>query len=261
MRSLDIEALLATAHALADAAREAILPLFRTPLSIESKSDAFDPVTLADRRAEEAMRAILAAERPEDGILGEEGGAIGGSSGLTWVLDPIDGTRAFISGTPTWGVLIGLRDSEQVLHGIIDQPFTGERFEGGFGTAEWTHSSGTRPLAVRKTTNLEDATILTTFPEVGTDAEGAAFRKLSEKCRLTRYGLDCYAYALLAAGHVDLVVEAGLHPYDICAPIGVIEAAGGVVTSWQGEPALDGGAALAAATPELHRAAMDVLNG
>ncbi|MDB2407285.1 histidinol-phosphatase [Jannaschia sp.] len=260
MNTIDYQHIQTTARALADAAREPALRHFRSSLTIDSKGTAFDPVTIADRETEAAMRAVLARRCPQDGILGEEGGAVPSRSGLTWVLDPIDGTRGYISGTPTWGVLIALRDETGPLIGIIDQPFTGERFEGGPGGATWTRGAETRILSTGSTENLADATIVTTFPEVGTDAEGAAFRRVAAQCRLTRYGLDCYGYALLAAGHVDLVVEAGLHPYDIAAPVALVQAAGGIVTDWQGGPAHDGGTAIAAATPALHAAALASLN-
>ena len=249
------------ANMLADAARAAGLPYFRKPgLDAENKADGgFDPVTEADRAAEAAMRDLLMRHRPEDGILGEEMGRFDGSSGRQWVLDPIDGTRGFLSGTPTWGVLIALNEGEAPVLGVIDQPYTGERFIGGQGIAEMTGPMGHRPLKVRTTRDLGDAILFSTFPEVGTVAEGAAFREVAGKVRLTRYGMDCYAYALLAAGQIDLVIEAGLKPYDVQAPIAVIEAAGGIATSWEGGPAHDGGRILAAATPELHAAAMDML--
>ena len=250
----------ACANAMADAARIAILPLFRTGLASDNKDAAgFDPVTEADRAAENAMRAILAQLRPDDAILGEEFGASDGTTGLQWVLDPIDGTRGFISGTPTWGVLISVRDLGGPLYGLIDQPYIGERFEGGFGVSEMTGPMAGRALGTKTTQALAEATILTTFPEVGTPADAAGFRAVSEHCKLTRYGMDCYGYALLAAGQVDLVVEAGLSAYDIQAPIAVIQAAGGIVTDWQGGPAHDGGRALAAANAELHSKALTVL--
>ena len=257
----DLSALRAVAHAVADAAREVTLRHFRTDLSVDSKRADFDPVTVADRETEAAMRAVLARLRPDDGILGEEQASVAGTSGLTWVLDPIDGTRGFISGTPTWGVLVALQDAGGPVLGVIDQPFTGERFEGGGGRALWTRGEDSRPLKVRSTVDLAQATLLSTFPEVGTAAEGTAFRRVSQACLLTRYGMDCYGYALLAAGHVDLVIEAGLQAYDVAAPIAVIEAAGGLMTDWQGQPCHAGGQVLAAATPALHRAAMDLLNG
>ncbi|MEM7710883.1 MAG: histidinol-phosphatase [Pseudomonadota bacterium] len=257
----DIADRVPVAHALADAARGVTLRHFRTAMEVESKAAGFDPVTCADREAEAAMRAILSERCPADGVLGEEAEAIPGTSGWTWVLDPIDGTRGFICGTPTWGVLIALQDATGPRFGIVDQPFTGERFEGGPDGARWTRGDDIRVLRVRRTDVLADATILTTFPEVGTSDEGAAFGRVAARCRLTRYGLDCYAYALLAAGHVDLVIEAGLHPYDIAAPVALIQAAGGIVTDWSGGPAHGGGRAVAAATPALHRAALDLLNG
>ena len=257
----DPDDLLGVAHALADAARGPALRHFRTPLAVDSKGTSFDPVTVADREAETAMRAVLADRRPDDGILGEEGGTSEGTSGLTWVLDPIDGTRAYISGAPTWGVLIAVTDADGPILGIVDQPFTGERFAGGPDGATWTRGPETRPIRVRGTEALSDATILTTFPELGTPEEAAAFARVARDCRLTRYGLDCYAYALLAAGQVDLVIEAGLHPYDIAGPMAVVRAAGGVVTAWDGGPAHHGGRVIAAASPALHAAAMERLNG
>ena len=253
--------LLATGRALADAARAATLPHFRAAgLAAENKLDGgFDPVTIADREAETAMRAVLADRRPDDAILGEEHGVTEGHSGLTWVLDPIDGTRGFISGTPTWGVLIGLQDAAGPFYGIIDQPYIGERFEGGLGQAAVTGPHGTAPLGVRPSGSLAQATLFTTFPEVGTEAERRAFERVRDRVRLTRYGMDCYAYALLAAGQVDLVIEAGLNSYDISAPIAVIEAAGGIVTDWQGCPVHQGGQVLAASSAALHGEALKLL--
>ncbi|UMA65755.1 histidinol-phosphatase [Roseivivax marinus] len=255
--------LVAAAHAAADAARAAILPHFRaTGLSVDNKdASGFDPVTEADRAAETAMRAVLAEMRPDDAILGEEAGTTPGTSGLTWVLDPIDGTRGFMSGTPTWGVLVAVSTGDRVIYGLIDQPYIGERFEGGLGRATYAGPHGGGTLRARGTASLADATLMTTFPEVGTRGDAEAFGRVARQVRLTRYGCDCYAYALLAAGHVDLVIEAGLHAYDIQAPIGVIEAAGGIVTDWEGGPVLHGGRALAAATPELHAAALAALAG
>lgn len=252
-----------TATLLAEAARRATLPLFRTPdLMADNKAEGgFDPVTAADRAAEVAMRAILAERRPDDGLWGEEFGRLPGTSGLTWVLDPIDGTRAFLSGTPTWGVLIALCDEIGPLFGVIDQPFTGERWQGGLGAAEHAGPAGTRPLTVRPPRPLDQAVLFSTFPEIGTAEERAAFDRVAAAARLVRFGTDCYAYGLLALGQIDLVIEAGLHPYDICAPIAVIEAAGGLVTDWQGGPAHHGGRVLAAANPAIHAEALALLQG
>ena len=253
--------LVATAHALADAARAETLKHFRLAgLDAASKeADRFDPVTEADRAAERSMRAVLAERRPMDSLLGEEFGAVSGSSGLTWVIDPIDGTRAYLAGTPTWGVLVAVADATGPIFGVIDQPYIGERFSGGFGRAEVAGPMGTAALRARPPRPLAEAILFSTFPEVGTPAEAAAFRRLSAAVRLTRYGMDCYAYALVAAGTVDLVVEAGLQAYDVQAPIAVIEAAGGVVTDWRGGPADAGGRVLAAANREIHAAALAIL--
>ncbi len=255
--------LIATANALADAARLATLSYFRTAdLAAENKeTHRFDPVTAADRLSEERMRAILAARRPNDAILGEEFGAKAGTSGLTWVLDPIDGTRGYFAGTPTWGVLISVADATGPIYGIIDQPYIGERFEGGLGRAEMTGPQGHRGLRCRQARPLSEAILFTTFPEIGTAAEATAFRKVAHGVRLVRYGMDCYAYALIAAGQIDLVIEAGLQAYDVQAPIAVIEAAGGVVTDWDGRPCHDGGRILAAANAQVHAAALALLMG
>lgn len=252
---------LTLAHLLADAARSAILPHFRKPgLSAENKeAEGFDPVTIADRAAERAMRDLLTLHRPDDGVWGEEFGRKDGTSGREWVLDPIDGTRGFISGTPTWGVLIALGDRDGPFLGMIDQPYTGERFTGGAGIAEMAGPLGQAQLATRSTTSLSDAVLFTTFPEIGTPQERAGFAAVSEKVRLTRYGMDCYAYALLAAGQIDLVIEAGLNAYDIQAPIAVIHAAGGIVTNWRGDPVHMGGRVLAAANPKIHAEALELL--
>ncbi|MFT4792733.1 MAG: histidinol phosphatase-like enzyme (inositol monophosphatase family) [Paracoccaceae bacterium] len=262
--------LLAIAHAAADAARGPALRHFRTAgLSADNKAapGAFDPVTAADREVEAAMRAVFAELAPEDGVIGEEQAATTGSSGRTWVVDPIDGTRAFLIGAPTWGVLIGLQDGARARLGIMDQPWTGDRFWGD-GHAAWAARPGAQDgtqtpmrLMTRATAALADALISTTFPEVGTPEEAAKFARLSAKTRLTRYGLDCTAYALLAAGHLDVVAEAGLQPYDILALIPIIEGAGGIVTTWDGAPALSGGRILAAANADLHAQAMAALAG
>lgn len=260
--NLDAKSVIETANALADAAREVILPYFRHPeLSADNKHAAgFDPVTAADRAAEQAMRALLAERRPRDGIIGEEFGTVDGSSGLTWVIDPIDGTRAFMSGSPTWGVLIALSDANGPIYGVIDQPYIGERFEGGLGVARVCGPQGISDLRTRPDRPLAEATVFTTFPEVGSALEMEGFRLVSERARLTRFGIDCYAYALVAAGQIDLVIEAGLKNYDIHAPIAVIEAAGGIVTNWQGGSAHDGGRVIAAASKQQHEEALEILS-
>lgn len=262
MADKSIDDLKQVAHEMADAARAAILPFFRGEnLDTENKlAQGFDPVTVADRNAEEAMRAVLARRRPDDAILGEEFGHQPGTSGLTWVLDPIDGTRGFISGTPTWGTLIAISDGNGPFLGVIDQPYIGERFTGTPDGADFTGPHYDTVLTTRSTESLSDAILFTTFPEIGSDAERTAFESVARHAKLTRYGMDCYAYALLAAGQIDLVIEAGLNAYDIQAPIAVIEAAGGRVTDWSGGPAHEGGQVLAAANPTLHAQVLDLLN-
>lgn len=258
----DQDDIIATAHAMADAARLAVLPYFRSPgLRADTKDAAgFDPVTEGDRATERALRAVLATRRPDDEIIGEEYGQVAGSSGVTWVLDPIDGTRGFLSGTPTWGVLIAASVAGRPVFGIIDQPYIGERFWGGFGQSAMTGPQGPAALAVRGDRPLAQAILFSTFPEVGSPDEAAGFRAVADRVRLVRYGMDCYAYALLAAGQIDLVIEAGLSNYDVQAPIAVIEAAGGIVTDWQGGPADNGGRILAAAGRQQHDAALDILS-
>lgn len=250
-----------TAEALADIAAEHSLPLFRSRgLAVEDKGvGRFDPVTDADRAAEAAMRAHLGAVRPLDAVLGEEFGPKAGASGLTWVLDPIDGTRAFLSGVPSWGTLIGLDAGAGPVLGVVDQPYIGERFMGGLGRAVLRRGVEKRALRARSCGGLEDAVLFSTFPEVGTPAERAGFEAVRDRVRLTRYGLDCYAYALVALGQIDLVIEAGLHAYDVQGPQAVIEAAGGVVTDWTGGPAHMGGRVLAAGDRRVHAQALEIL--
>lgn len=254
--------LLHLCNQLADIARPETLRFFRnSALVADSKVSAgFDPVTQADRATEQALRRAIAERRPHDSFAGEEFAATHGTSGLTWIVDPIDGTRAYMSGTPCWGVLIALADRDGPFLGVIDQPYIGERFIGGLGVARVTGPMGTADLRTRSLTNLSQAILFSTFPEVGTDAERRAFENVSSQCRLTRYGMDCYAYALVAAGQVDLVIEAGLQPYDIAAPRAVIEAAGGIMTDWQGNPPGPTGQVLASGCAALHAKALALLN-
>lgn len=249
------------AHIMADAARDVILPYFRSDnLDTDNKLEGgYDPVTVADRAAEAAMREVLAQHRPEDAILGEEMGTQAGTSGLTWVLDPIDGTRAFVAGTPTWGVLIAVGDAAGPVIGIVDQPYTGERFIGTPDGAALIRDDHRRSICTHAARPLSEAIICTTFPEVGSPSEAAAFQAVASCAQLTRYGMDCYAYALIASGQVDLVIEAGLNPYDVQGPIALIHAAGGIVTDWDGGPAHNGGRVLAAANTDIHAEALAIL--
>lgn len=257
----ELDALHDTAIRAARAAREVTLSYFRSSdLAIQNKADGgFDPVTQADQEAERAIRKVLAACRPDDGIIGEEEDNLPSKNGLSWVIDPIDGTRGFMAGTPTWGTLISVGNEDGPILGLIDQPYIGERFIGSPDGALLRHGSYESPLAVRDCSALSDAVIFSTFPEVGSRKEAEAFHALAKECRLTRYGMDCYAYGLVAAGQADLVVEAGLHIYDIHAPIAVIEAAGGIVTDWQGNPVHQGGRVIAAGDKALHEQALNYL--
>ncbi|MBU1357553.1 MAG: histidinol-phosphatase [Gammaproteobacteria bacterium] len=245
------------ANALADAAARHSLRLFRTPLDVISKADA-SPVTEADRAAEAAMRDILGAQRPQDGIFGEEHGRERLDAANIWVLDPIDGTRSFITGSPLWGTLIALLQGGRVELGMIDMPVLGERWVGQAG-----HGARRNGQAVRasRCSAVADARIVTTSPDIFGAADWQAFDRLSRRCAMRRFGGDCYGYAQLAGGTIDLVVEAGLQPYDYLGPAGLIEAAGGIVTDWQGEPLglASDGRVLAAATRELHRHALALL--
>lgn len=267
----ELDQLLALAHELADVAGAAALPHFRADgLASDDKGaekgadTAFDPVTIADRAAERAIRRVLAEKRPDDGIFGEEEERVDGRSGLTWVIDPIDGTRSFISGVPLWGTLIALDDGVHGRIGIFDQPYTGERFTGilhaSGGKAWMTGPSGQRALQTRPCAGLAEATVFTTDPLLFTGPEREAFESIRACARLTRYSADGYAYALLAAGHVDLVIESGLEPFDIAAHIPLITGAGGVITDWRGEDCRWGGRAVAAGSARLHAAALEVLS-
>ena len=252
-----------TANAMADAARDVILSHFRSnSLVSENKSlHSFDPVTDADKDAEKVMIGELKKRRPNDGVLGEEFGELNGESLYRWVLDPIDGTRAFIAGAPTWGVLISIEKiGAGPIFGIIDQPYIGERFFGGLGLAEYKNLNESIKLKTSNVEEIENAILLSTFPEIGTEKDRKAFERVSKNAKLTRYGLDCYGYALVAMGTADLVIEAGLSIYDIQAPACVIEAAGGVVTNWDGKPASEGGRIIAASNEKLHKKALERLN-
>ncbi|MBF8780252.1 histidinol-phosphatase [Pseudomonas fulva] len=249
----------AFAERLAEAAAAAIQPYFRASLDVEDKGGRlYDPVTVADKAAEQAMRALIQQHYPTHGILGEEQGVALGSSPLTWVLDPIDGTRAFITGLPLWGTLIALNDGTRPVLGVMNQPFTGERF---IGTAQGAWRSGT-PLKTRACADLASATLMCTTPDMfDTPARKSAFETVASQARLMRYGGDCYAYCMLASGFVDVIVEASLQPYDVQALMPIIEGAGGVITAWDGGTAQHGGCVVACGDPVLHRQVVEMLRG
>jgi myo-inositol-1(or 4)-monophosphatase len=247
---------------LAAAAGDAILPFFRTSLSVENKSRGanFDPVTAADRSAEAAMRAMIRRTFPDHGILGEEYGAERTDAEFVWILDPIDGTKSFIAGMPVWGTLIALTRANEPVYGMMHQPFTRESFTGDGGAARYRGPAGERALRVRRCAELAEAVLCTTSPLLMNEADCAAFRKVEQAVRLSRYGGDCYAYCMLAAGHIDLVIETELKPYDILPLIPIITGAGGVVTSWQGGSPRAGGQIVAAGDKRVHAQALKLLN-
>lgn len=257
---------IAFAHRLADAAGEVIRPYFRKRIEIADKGAAkgtvFDPVTEADRRAEEAIRALIERERPEDGVLGEEFGERPGSSGLRWVLDPVDGTRAFINGRHEWGSLIALERAGRPLLGIVDQPVLGERFIGVNGRANVFVRGIEAPLHVRNCAAIGDAILCATHPYAYFEAdERAAFRRVSGAVKMSRFGGDCYIFGLMALGFADLIVESHLHRWDVAALIPLIEGAGGIITNWQGGDCSDGGQLVAAGDSGVHAQALKLLAG
>lgn len=260
--SHDLGELVDFAVRLGDAAADAILPHFRSGAAVENKAtkSAFDPVTEADRAGERAIRALIAEHYPHHGVRGEELPDHAGTGPFTWVLDPIDGTRAFITGMPVWSTLIGLLHDGAPLLGIMNQPFVEERFVGSPQGAFVENRLGRKALQVRRTTELSEAFIAVTYP--GPAISSDTYRRylaLEERTKEARRGGDAYSYCLLAAGHVDLALDARMDDYDIVALIPIIENAGGIVTTWTGESAVGGGNILAAATPELHSAALEIL--
>lgn len=242
---------------LADAAGEAIRPYFRARFDVETKSDA-SPVTAADRASEAAMRAIVEAERPEDGIVGEEYGRTREGASRIWVFDPIDGTRAFIAGRPLFGTLIALLEDGKPVLGIIDQPIIGDRWIGARGRPTSFRGADCR---IRACAGLAHAHVGTTSPQAFSAAHFPRFERLRSAARDTLYGGDCHNYGLVAAGHLDLVAEAGLQLYDFAALVPVVEGAGGIMTDWRGR-ALDAdsdGTALAAGDRRVLEEALALL--
>lgn len=244
------------AYRIALAAGAAILPHFREPIVVEDKGSlgGYDPVTEADRAAENVIRAAIAAAHPEHGIRGEEHGWERGRSNYTWVIDPIDGTRSFILGQMHWATLIALNDGERVVAGVAHQPYVGESFfaQAG-GPAQWRRFDERRTLHTRRCGSIADAVVACTDPKMfRSPADLAAFHRVADPARLTRYGGDCYAYCLLAMGLIDVVIESSLHAYDVQALIPIVEGAGGVMTTWDGGRPEEGGSIVACGDPALH---------
>jgi myo-inositol-1(or 4)-monophosphatase len=248
---------------LAHVSGDTIRPFFRTALSVENKSSSggFDPVTAADRAAESAMRALIKKTFPEHGIIGEEFEPHQPDAEYVWVLDPIDGTKSFISGMPAWGTLIALMRHREPIYGVMHQPFTRELFSGDGRGANYRGPVGDRELRVRSCRSLEDAILFTTSPLLMNAADREAFGRVEQAARLSRYGGDCYAYCVLAAGHVDVVIETELKPHDVLALIPIIEGAGGIMTTWENGRPHEGGRIIAAGDRRVHAQAMKILNG
>lgn len=255
----------AFAHRLADASRSETLSRFRNGAAVINKAAAsFDPVTDADREAERALRALIGAAFPDHGVLGEEFGESAATGPWRWVLDPVDGTRAFMCGVPSWATLIALEHEGAPVLGVIDQPYLEERWIGAGGETLFVSRDGERRARTSGLTDLSAARVSTTDPLASgyfSAAGAAAFARVAQKARVARFSLDAYAYGLLALGELDLVIESSLKRHDYAALIPVIEGAGGVVTNWRGEaPGTDArGELIAAATPELHEAALALL--
>ncbi|MGE3231350.1 MAG: histidinol-phosphatase [Hyphomicrobium sp.] len=256
--------LLALAHELADRSADVIRPHFRRALAVDNKAgaNAFDPVTKADQAAERAIVKLIRARVPEHGIVGEEYGSERVDAPYQWVIDPIDGTRSFITGTPMWGTLIGLLNSGEPVLGMMNQPFTGERFWTAKSASHRSDPTGkTRRMRTRSCAKLSEALAMTTSPELfqpGVEAD--AFQRVKRDARMVRYGGDCYAYCMLAAGFVDLVIESGLKSYDVVALIPIVERAGGRMTTWDGSPATSGGRIVASGDPALHDKVLKLIN-
>lgn len=263
--------LIDAAHLALDLAAPITTAGFRQPLIVENKlagmavpdnsaATRFDPVTAADRDAENAIRDCLQKLAPEVGFMGEETGTQQGESGLMWVVDPIDGTRAYISGMPLWGTLIALFDGQEVVFGMLDQPVMGERFVGQAAGTTLLCNDTTQQLRTRDTAVLSDAILYCTTTEMFVEAnQRAAFERVGAQVAMTRFGGDCYAYAMLAAGHIDIVIECDLQPYDIQALIPVVRGAGGQLTNWQGGSAAAGGCVVACSSSALHGQVLELL--
>jgi histidinol phosphatase-like enzyme (inositol monophosphatase family) len=240
---------------LADLAGAQILPRFRAAVEMENKDKVggFDPVTVADREAEAAIRREIRRVYPDHGILGEEHGCDAGSSAYTWIVDPIDGTRSFVLGQLHWGTLIALNDGTAPIVGLMRQPYTGETFIGTAARSELRRGASTTRLTARTASRLADVTVCATDPTMFADAaHQAAFARLAPRARSVRFGGDCYTPCLVAGGWADLVVEAGLKPWDVQPLIPIVQGAGGVITDWSGGPADRATEVIIAANRELH---------
>ncbi|MEO0328972.1 MAG: histidinol-phosphatase [Pseudomonadota bacterium] len=249
-------------HELCDVSARETLPRFRVGIQVDNKQDGgFDPVTQADREAEKTIRTCIEQHFPDHGIIGEEFPDVRVNAEYKWIIDPVDGTRAFVAGLPVWGTLVGLCRNNSPIAGMMFQPFTDERYICA-GTGTQLHHKG---QVIELTTNsdkvLSNTILMSTAPELFSTSEKRVFDKVSDRCRLTRFGTDCYAYCMLASGHIGMVIESGLQFYDIAALIPIVEQAGGVISDWNGDPITNGGRVLASANPQLHHEALTLITG
>lgn len=243
-------------------AGEIALHYFRSGIEVINKATkrAFDPVTRADREVETFLREQIRKRYPDHSIVGEEFGGQRDAA-PSWLIDPIDGTKSYISGTPMWGILLGLAEGERCITGLMRQPLLDETWVGSAAGAFLLAGGRRSPLKVSGTQELADAILCCTHPEMfRTESESQSFRRLSAASRFTRFGTECYGYCLLACGSADLVVEADLESYDVMPLVPIVERAGGVISTWDGGPAMNGGRIVAAASAPLHEAALRLLN-
>lgn len=259
-------ATIAFAHKLADTSGQVIRPYFRQRIAVAdkglAKGSVFDPVTAADKGAEQAIRAIIERERPNDGIIGEEFGEKAPANPFTWILDPVDGTRAFITGRYEWGSLIALEENGNAVLGVLDQPVLAERFIGVNGNAELLSAGSRTPLRVRPCPGLSEAVLCATHPDAYfSPDEREAFSRVQGAALMTRFGGDCYLFGLLALGFIDLIIESSFHHWDVAALIPIIRGAGGIITNWNGGSCAHGGKILAAGDARVHAQAMKLLTG
>ena len=237
---------------------------FRGKLRVDDKGSdgVFDPVTQADKEVEEFIRAKITAAYPGHNIIGEEFGAKKTADRMTWIIDPIDGTRGFVSGLSSWGVLVGLMNGDACVVGALRQPFTGETWAGDGRRSYFIHNKTRTENKVRQREKLADAVLCCTHPYMYPSEETlAGFNRVLQACQFSRFGTDCLGYGMLAGGYVDLVIEGGLSAHDIMPLIPIVEGAGGIVTDWQGNSAADGGLVIAAANEKLYEQALGLLHG
>ncbi|MFT5131610.1 MAG: histidinol phosphatase-like enzyme (inositol monophosphatase family) [Gammaproteobacteria bacterium] len=260
----EVQALVDFATQIVQASGDIALKYFRSDLDVVNKKNGvkFDPVTLADTEIEDYIRGKINDSYPGHTVIGEEAGETSGTGSFKWLIDPIDGTRGFVAGSPMWGTLLGLMEGEECVLGLMHQPFVKETYVGSQQGAFIINSDGKKQIHTSKKDQLSDAILCCTHLSMFNSGNALdRFVRIGEICRFSRFGTDCYGYALLAHGFVDIVVESAMKPFDIMPLIPIIEAAGGVVTDWQGASVENGGNVLATANSALHTQALKILSG